>query len=106
MTWFWNLRKANQEVKKLKAENAALKHREELREAVVTLQRRANIIVLQSNLPSLSRAQWASCLKDQLLIDEALLEARAEREPGKDDRWIIRPAPMEDVGRFNSRFSS
>src|ERR1700674_3191818 len=101
VAWFWNLRKANQELKKVEAENTVLKHQAELREAVVVLRGCANVLLLQSNLPSLSRAEWASCLKDQSLINEALVEARAEREPGTDDRWIIRFSPAEDVGRFN-----
>jgi hypothetical protein len=91
--WFY-------EVRKLRAENAALKHSEDIKRAAMTLERRANILLSQTNHPSLLRAEWASFLENPALIDEALREAGAVRNFGKEDRWIIGAPPRS--GRFRS----
>jgi hypothetical protein len=47
------------EVKKLRAENADLKHRRDVETAAMTLRKRANILLSETNHPSLLRAEWA-----------------------------------------------
>jgi hypothetical protein len=87
--WF-SIKESKRRIAKLEEEMAAMHRGDALRNAVLTLRRRAQLLLQQTNLPSLSRTEWASCLKDPNLVDEALAEIGAEREIGKADRWIIR----------------
>ncbi len=81
------------------------RHRQAVQEATLILQSRAMVMLTTTNLPSLPRWQWAALLPDPSLIDEALIAIGAEHEPGKDDRWIIRPgggAAGKTIDRFRA----
>jgi hypothetical protein len=101
--WIFGFKKLRLEIEKLRTEIAGLKKRGLVSRAVLILRGRAGIILSNSNVAILSRAEWASFLPDSTLIDEALQEVGAIRVPGKLDYWEIRLTEKRQPERFSRR---